>query len=717
MPGSNGLPGGTPRVHDSRKAMINTLYTAIAAMMVSLCAAAQSGAGAGKPIVATIDAGKKGAPISPYIYGQFIEHIGDLVNRSIWAEMIDDRKFYFPVVAYPPEQRPVRGRRSNRWFPTGADTSVVMDREHAYAGDQSPTVRLEGAEARGIRQSGLALRKGKSYTGRIVLAGDPGARVAIAVSWGSGPGDRKTIPISGIRNTYATFPFQFVAQGSTEDGRIEISGTGKGSFRVGAVSLMPSNNIRGFRPELIDLLKAQRSGMYRFPGGNFLSAHDWHDAIGDPDKRPPIWDPVWSALQPNDVGSDEFMTLCELLGVDPFISVNAGFGDAHSAAEQVEYVNGSVNTRMGKLRAANGHPAPYNVKWWGIGNEMYGDWQFGNMALNQYVIKHNLFAKAMRKVDPGIKLLATGATPDEMTIYGHSLRLTGKLIPDWGSEADWTGGLFAHCLDNVDIMSEHFYAYAGQRFDHSSGIRPGKFSRSAYMVKVDEPLVEFARRPANRVRNKVEAYEEYRNRIPGLKTKTVPMVIDEWAYARPSSLKSSLADAFVLQEMFRHSDLIAMAGHTMATGAIEFNADGAALNATGLLFKLYRDHFGTLPVEVAGSSPVPAPLYPVGADQPKVNAGSPTYPLDVAAAWSADGKSLTVSVINATESAQVLELNFNGVSLTGTAKHWRMTGAAGLASSTGLSKNEVKVTESTVPGTNRLEIAPASIDIFEFATR
>ncbi len=691
-------------------------FTASVLLTAALCFLAYPQGGdstAGAKVLATIDVTSTGAPISPHIYGQFIEHIGDLVNRSIWAEMIDDRKFYHPVVANPGEQKPVRGRRSSRWLPIGPDASIVMDRAHAYAGDQSPTIRLEGADPRGLRQNGLVLRKGKAYSGRIVLAGDPGAKIAITVAWGAGPGERQTLPVSGVRAGFARFPFQFVAGGNSDDGRIEISGTGPGLFRVGAVSLMPADNIKGFRPDIIALLKAQRSGMYRFPGGNFLSAHDWHDAIGDPDKRPPTLDPVWSALQPNDVGTDEFMTMCELLGVEAFISVNAGFGDAHSAAEQVEYVNGSVNTPMGKLRAANGHPAPYNVKWWGIGNEMYGDWQFGNMSLNQYVIKHNMFAKAMRKVDPTIKLLATGATPDEMTIYGHSLRLTGKLIPDWGSEADWTGGLFQHCLDNVDIMSEHFYSYVGQRFDHSSGLRPGKFTRSAYMVKVDESLLEFARRPANRVRNKVEAYEEYRERIPGLKAKPVPMVIDEWAYARPSNLKSSLADAFVLQEMFRHSDVIVMAGHTMATASIEVNPDGAALSTTGLLFKLYRDHFETVPVQVNGSSPVPAPLYPVGADQPKINAGSPTYPLDVAASISSDGKSLTVAVINATESKQVLDLKLKGIAVAGKGKLWRMTGPS-LTASSGLNRKEVQVTEGVVSGVNTLEIAPASINIFEF---
>jgi alpha-N-arabinofuranosidase len=97
---------------------------------------------------------------------------------------------------------------------------------------------------------------------------------------------------------------------------------------------MPADNIRGFRPDTIALLKQLRSDMYRFPGGNFLSAHEWRDAIGDPDRRPPRWDHVWSALQPNDVGADEFLTMCELLGVDAFIR-GAGYRDAVSRSAEV----------------------------------------------------------------------------------------------------------------------------------------------------------------------------------------------------------------------------------------------------------------------------------------------------------------------------------------------------------------------------------------------
>jgi alpha-N-arabinofuranosidase len=584
-----------------------------------------------------------------------------------------------------------------------------MDRERPYVGEHTPLIKLAGSDARGIQQAGLVLRKSKAYSGRVVLAADPGTVVSVSLVWGSGPGERQAVPIRGLRSSYSTFPLKFTAGGDTDNGRIEITATGTESFHVAAVSLMPADNIRGFRQDTTSLLKQLHSGMYRFPGGNFLSAYEWRDSIGDPDRRPPRWDPVWSALQPNDVGPDEFLTLCELLGVDAFISANAGFGDAHSAAELVEYVNGAAGTPMGKLRAANGHPAPYKVKWWGIGNEMYGPWQFGHMALKQYVVKHNLFAKAMRSVDPSITLLATGATPDEMTVNSLSLALTGKVIGDYGSDGDFSGGLLVNCLDNIDVMSEHWYSYDKQRFDLSQNKR---------IAVDDRPLVEALYWPANRVRNKVEAYEEYARRIPGLKTKHVPIAIDEWALTRvPQSMKLTLANALVFHEMFRHTDLIVMAGHTMGTASIEFNATDAALNPTGLLFQLYRDHFGTVPVEITGNSPPPPPKYPVGGDQPQVNAGSPTYPVDVSAALSADGKRLTLAVVNPTESVQQLRLTIAGIDLKGNGRGWHLT-APSLEATTGLTKHEAEVKETSmteIPAA--LDVPPISIHIYEFERR
>ena len=615
-----------------------------------------------QPVSATIDASKTGPPISKYVYGQFLEHGGDIVNEGVWAEMLADRKFYHAVSSKAPEEPPAPAWRrrgpSRHWTPIGADEFVTMDSDKPYSGDHSPLIKLDKIEPHGFVQSGLAVRNGKAYTGRIVLAGNPTALVQVTLRWGKEPGDRQTINIPAIGSTYRKFPLHFVAKGDSDDARLEIAGTGAGAFHVGAVSLMPADNIEGFRKEVIEALKQLHSGVYRFPGGNFVSAHEWRNAVGDIDMRPPIHDPVWHAVQPNDVGTDEFLTLCRLLDVDPYITVNAGFGDAWSAKELVEYTNGAVTTPMGKWRAANGHPEPYNVKFWGIGNEPWGDYQMGSMAIEQFELKHDMFAKAMRKVDPSIKLIAGGAMPDVMTGANQSKRIGGKFVPDYLSSADWSGHMLAHCLDNIDMLSEHFYSSSNMHTDL-------KLEK-----KVDigpQPLIEWERAPATQVRVKYEHYQEYLKLIPSLKAKPVPIAIDEWAYMdRESpfgSYKTAPAYAWAFHEMFRHSDLFQMGAFTFATAMINEDRTRAVLSATGVLFKMYRDHFGTIPIEVSGDSPQPKPIYPAGGDQPTVNPGSDTYPLDVSAALSGDRKTLTFAVLNPSDSEQSLKLAINGARL------------------------------------------------------
>ena len=133
------------------------------------------------------------------------------------------------------------------------------------------------------------------------------------------------------------------------------------------------------------IARSLNSGFWRLPGGNFLSDWDWHEAIGPRDKRPPMFDYAWGAMQPNDLGMDEWMDLTRIIGVEPYVTVNAGLGDANSAAEEVEYLNGAVTTDWGAKRAANGHPEPYRVKWWNIGNEPFGWWQIGRASCRERV--------------------------------------------------------------------------------------------------------------------------------------------------------------------------------------------------------------------------------------------------------------------------------------------------------------------------------------------
>jgi alpha-N-arabinofuranosidase len=526
---------------------------------------------------------------------------------------------------------------------------------------------------------------------------------------GEAASDRQTTVISKLGPAYVKFPLKFAAQADSDAARLEIAGTGMGSFHVGAVSLMPANNVEGFRAEVVAGLKQLHFGVLRFPGGNFVSAHEWRNAVGDIDKRRPIYDPVWRAVQPNDVGTNEFITLCRLLDVDPYITVNAGFGDAWSAKELVEYANGAATTPMGKWRAANGHPQPYHVKFWGIGNEPWGDYQMGSMSVEQFELKHNMFAKAMRKVDPSIILIAGGAMPDVMTGANQSKRISGKFVPDYLSTADWSGHMLAHCLDNIDMLSEHYYSSSDMHTDL-------KLEKKVNIGP--QPLVEWERAPATQVRVKYEHYQEYLKLIPGLRAKPVPIAIDEWAYMSrggPGSYKVVPAYAWAFHEMFRHSDLYQMGAFTFATAMLSANRTDAVLSPTGLLFKMYSEHFGKIPVEVSGDSPQPKPIYPAGGDQPAVNPGSDTFPLDVSAALSEDRKTLTFAVLNPSDAEQPLKLTINGVKLTSQGHLWQMAPKSVDASIVVGQKPGVEVEEhslTSVPET--MSVPPFSVNIYSF---
>ena len=147
-------------------------------LLFSFCFAPAAALSQASAVTATIDVTKTGAPISKNMYGQFLEHGGDIVNAGIWSEMLVDRKFFYPVSAVAPTPPPRSGMpreiRESRIFRSAggrpsAATASHDDRKAPYAGDQSPFVRLSPSEPHGFRQSALFVRTKKTYTGRIVL--------------------------------------------------------------------------------------------------------------------------------------------------------------------------------------------------------------------------------------------------------------------------------------------------------------------------------------------------------------------------------------------------------------------------------------------------------------------------------------------------------------------------------------------------------------------
>jgi alpha-N-arabinofuranosidase len=693
------------KLHANRISRRGALQGSVA---LALASAMPLHAAAAKVIAAGIDATKTLPPINDYIYGGFIEHIGNLINYSFWSEVLDDRKFYNPIDSKPVEQPKGPMRRMmpppNKWMPIGPDADVTMDSAAPYVGNHSPVVRLAGKSVRGIAQSNLALAK-KDYVGRVVIAADPGAELAVTLVWGKGSRDRQTVKITAGKE-WTKVPLRFSCKADTTAGRLEISGTGTGTFKIGAASLMPADNIKGFRADTMALMKEMDCKILRMPGGNFISGYDWKDTIGDPDKRPPSVDPNWHQLQPNDVGVDELIQMCQdILGVEPYWCINTGFGEPRSGAELVEYVNGAETTAWGAKRAANGHAKPYKVQYWNIGNEMYGHWQLGHMSLEHYAAKHNLFADAIRKVDPSVYIVVPGGFVDEMTTGQGIMIDSGSRLVQYGSERDWAGGMLKNSWGKFDALATHAYQPENKHFNIETGKNED----------ITQSLVEWAQSPANRVATMADCWEEYKKRFPALNEGKVKVFFDEWAYHFGSDFKGCLALARTFQEFFRHTDFIDMAAFTMGMSWLAYDRTKSVISAYGRVFQLYNKHFGEIPVAVTGNAPVPPPKYPAGGDQPKVNTGSATWPLDVSAALTADRKALVVAVVNATEEAHTLDLNLSGFAHAAKGRSFSLK-APGLDAQNEVGKApKVVIAEGTFDAKAKsIAVAPTSIVLYRY---
>ncbi len=649
---------------------------ALTCTTVGLSLLARRGNAAGEMQV-TIDLTKTAEPISRYIYGQFIEHLGRCIYGGMWAEMLEDRKFYYPVTGEAPawdmykpgtgswkgDGHPYELLMRSPWMVIGDKTTISMVTDDAYVGDHTPRISLAGNDKpRGLFQERLGLVEGKEYTGRIVLAGSSqAAPVEVSLVWGGGANDRDTVIIDEIQANYTKTSISFTANQSTDNGRLEIVSRGKGHLEVGTVSLMPADNLFGWRSDTVALVKELDAPVYRWPGGNFVSGYDWKDGLGDPDRRPPRKNPAWKGIEHNDVGLHEFLALCREINTEAFIAVNTGLGGAEAAAEEIEYVNGAPETRMGKLRAKNGRSEPWGVKWWAIGNEMYGKWQLGHIPLEDYVKKHNKVVDAMRKVDPSFKPIAVGA------------------------KGRWSEHMLTTCSDHMDLISEHIY---WQDRDN---------------------VVSHVNQAVSKIREIAAAHRGYRQKIKSLTGKDIKIALDEWNYwYGPNEygelgtryfLQDGLGIAVGLHEFFRNSDMYFMANYAQTVnviGAIKTTKTQAEFETTGLVLKLYRERFGEIPVQVSGKN----------------------SPLDISAALSSDHKVLTVGIVNPTGRDQALPLKLNGGTITGAGQKWTLTGANRWSHNAPGKIRQVDIVTADVPeATGSINVVPLSVTLYEYMLR
>ncbi|CDK29226.1 unnamed protein product [Kuraishia capsulata CBS 1993] len=167
-------------------------------------------------------------------------------------------------------------------------------------------------------------------------------------------------------------------------------------------------NDKGFRTDVAEAIKELDMPVMRWPGGNFVSSYHWLDGVGPVDQRPKRPELAWLNTESNEFGTDEFMQWCEYMGTEPYLCLNMGTGTLDEALAWVEYCNGDKDTYYANLRRKNGREKPYNVKYWGVGNEVWGPWQVGQMTKENYALKAAQWAKAIKLLDPTVKLVACG---------------------------------------------------------------------------------------------------------------------------------------------------------------------------------------------------------------------------------------------------------------------------------------------------------------------
>ncbi len=341
------------------------------------------------------------------------------------------------------------------------------------------------------------------------------------------------------------------------------------------------------RTELFERISSLRPPIIRYPGGCFSDTYHWKDGIGPRSSRPIRKNKAWGGFksvfglikgfnigpkEKNHFGTDEFLTLCEKLGAEKYININFGTGTPKEAAEWVEYTNGSLNTKYGKLRAKNGHPEPYNVKFWGIGNEIFGWWEKGHCKTGDiYGKKYLEFAKEMRKIDSNIKLLGVG----------------------WKS--DWNRSFLRVAKGYVDYLTLHLYLPTINIISYLLGWRALPKNENVYYSMLNSPYL------AEELILKTR--QDIISTLGKNGLEQVKIAFDEWniwyrwrqvyrADTPHYNLRDGLWTACMINTFIKQAETIGMANFAQMVnvlGMILTYDDKIIVNPNYLVFKMYSD--------------------------------------------------------------------------------------------------------------------------------
>ncbi len=435
--------------------------------------------------------------ISPLIFGKFCEHLGSNIYQGMEAQILFNctfGKWIFVAGDHPDggisedsDRARIRGKIEGRarrmsfpsaeplinaffdggaygWFHIGAREHVRFSPDVGRSGGRAQRVEVlkESESGVGIGQwTYLPLHRTYGFEYRIVARATSPTFIRFNVAPANNPKDMVFAEMQ-VDNEWQIFTGHIELPKRFDQGelyQVSITSNKPANFVLDRVLLYPDDHIGGADPDVIKFLKDSQLPLLRWPGGNFVSGYHWQWGIGPVDTRPTVPNPAWEGLEFNLFGTDEFISFCRAVGCEPMICVNAGNGTPEEAGKWVEYCNGSTDTPMGKLRAENGHTEPYNVKYWEIGNEIYGHWQVSWTTPDGNVDRYRQFSEAMLKADPSIKLLACGFgnAPNS----GWNYHLIDKIGKDLYCITDHilTGGAVNADTDPKDLY-QAFMGYA-----------------------------------------------------------------------------------------------------------------------------------------------------------------------------------------------------------------------------------------------------------------
>jgi alpha-N-arabinofuranosidase len=341
----------------------------------------------------------------------------------------------------------------------------------------------------------------------------------------------------------------------------------------------PLSDADGYRKDVLEAVKALNVTILRWPGGNFASGYNWKDGIGPKDQRPVRPELAWNDIEPNQFGTDEFLKYTERIGADPYICINLGLGTIGEARDWVEYTNSGLATYWADQRRKNGRKDPWKVRYWGLGNELDGPWQLGHKNAEEYSKFALEAAKAMRAVDPDIKLIASGSS-------------------NYGADADWIGWnrtVLDTLKNEVDYISLH--SYIGNRDNDFERFLMTSSARVDQYIDVTAALIKEVQARQSQPRPIYIAYDEWNVWYRAGGKERLEEVYN---------FEDALAVGLFFNSFFRHADVVKMANLAQMVNVIApimTNKQGLFLQPTYFPLVEFTKQRGNTALDVWASSP------------------------------------------------------------------------------------------------------------------